>query len=87
MYAYEAGDACAQNNKKGGSAEPKEPPWIRHCFSILAIISSDLLHIFGPLYSSLLSFFTLAPNLASYYRLVVDVMSTKVRTLPMLLAN
>ena len=26
----EAGDACAQNDKKGGSAEPKEPPWVCH---------------------------------------------------------
>ena len=30
MHAHEAGDACAQNDKKGGSAEPMEPPWIRH---------------------------------------------------------
>ena len=26
VHVHEAGDACAQNNKKGGSAEPKEPP-------------------------------------------------------------
>ena len=31
MRADEAGDACTQNDKKWGSAEPKEPPWIRHC--------------------------------------------------------
>ena len=26
VHANEAGDACVQNDKKGGSAEPKEPP-------------------------------------------------------------
>ena len=33
---HEAGEACAQNDKKGGSTEPKEPPWIHHrikCFA------------------------------------------------------
>ena len=30
---HEAGDTWAQNEKKGGSAEPKEPPWIHHWFS------------------------------------------------------
>ena len=31
VHAHEAGDACAQNDKKGCSVEPKETPWIRHC--------------------------------------------------------
>ena len=31
VRAHKAGDACVQNDIKGGSAEPKEPPWIRHC--------------------------------------------------------
>ena len=31
MRTHEAGDAYAQIDKKGGSAVPKEPPWIRHC--------------------------------------------------------
>ena len=35
VRAHEAGDACKQNDKKGGSAEPKEPPWIRHWYNIL----------------------------------------------------
>ena len=26
VRVHKAGDACAQNDKKGGSAEPKEPP-------------------------------------------------------------
>ena len=26
VCAHEAGDACTQNDKKEGSAEPKEPP-------------------------------------------------------------
>ena len=30
VHAHEAGNRCAQNYKKGGSTEPKEPPWIRH---------------------------------------------------------
>ena len=34
MHTHEAGDACAQNDKKGGSAEPKEPPLIRHCYPL-----------------------------------------------------
>ena len=27
---HEAGDACAQNDKRGGSTEPKEPPGSTH---------------------------------------------------------
>ena len=38
VRAHEAGDACAQNDKKGGSAEPKEPPWIRHCEMCVSIM-------------------------------------------------
>ena len=30
MRAHEASNACAQNDEKGDSAEPKEPPWIHH---------------------------------------------------------
>ena len=31
VRTHEAGNACARNDKKVGSADPKEPPWIRHC--------------------------------------------------------
>ena len=34
MCAHEAGDASEQNDKMGGSAEPKEPSWISHCYYI-----------------------------------------------------
>ena len=26
VHAHEAGDACKQNDKKGGSADPRNPP-------------------------------------------------------------
>ena len=39
VRTHKAGDACAQNDKKGGSAEPKEPPWIRHCVCVCVCVN------------------------------------------------
>ena len=39
----EAGDACEQNDKMGGSAEPKEPSWISHCYYIHTFLQLDIM--------------------------------------------
>ena len=40
VHAHEASDVCEQNNKKGDSAEPKEPPWIHHCCHLSSTMHS-----------------------------------------------